>query len=234
MWGILPHVQRRSDKGLLRDGEWEGFFSKYTILPATSLDDDDNDCHFHHIVIQKDVEPGSNASRPTYIDWTICLQMGFQKTSFPLLIYKQYWVLRLQWWSSFCPYTVFKLGTQENGEQQCQQLSTLIWCYRRILDSAIRIDSKLWAGRPRNRVFIPGTCKRSLVFLMCPPTFLYNRYQDLLSQGFSNRSVKLITHSHLMLRLAMSGAIPPIKTCSWTAQRHIYLYLYNDFETATK
>jgi hypothetical protein len=35
-----------------------------------------------------------------------------------------------------------------------------------------RYSPKLWAGRPRNRVSIPGKCKRSLFFLMRPPSLL--------------------------------------------------------------
>jgi hypothetical protein len=132
------------------------------------------------------------------------------------------------------PYTVVKLDTQETGEQQRHQLSTWIWCYRRIMDSAVDIVPKLWAERPRNRVSIPGICERSLFFLMRPSSLLYNGYQDLLSQRFSNRSAKLTTHPHLMLRLGMSGAIPPTNTSSWTAQRHLYFYLYNEFETVSK
>jgi len=43
-----------------------------------------------------------------------------------------------------------------------------------------------------------------------PPSLLYSGYRGLLPRGWSGRGAKLTTHLHLVPRLRMSGAIPPL------------------------
>jgi hypothetical protein len=89
-------------------------------------------------------------------------------------------------------------------------------------DRPIGIVGRPWIGQPRNRGSIFKSPKKFLHSpkrpnsLWGPPSPLFNGYQGRFPQGSSNQRVKLTVHFHLLSRLRMSGAIPPLpRIRSW-------------------
>jgi hypothetical protein len=109
------------------------------------------------------------------------------------------------------------------------------------------IVTRLWAGIPRNSGSIPGRGKRFIISvqradrLSVPYFRLFCGYWSIFSPRQNGRLAKLTTHPHLVSRLRMSGAIPPLPYMPlWLAQQIYLVYVcacvlrdkpYLDFKT---
>ena len=97
------------------------------------------------------------------------------------------------------------------------------------------IVSRLRERLSRNRSLIPGRSERFTSFPERPDglwgrtSFLFNGYRGFSPRGVSGRDVKLTAHFHLVPRLRMRGATPPLPDISsWGIEDDtIRLYFYS-------
>jgi hypothetical protein len=93
------------------------------------------------------------------------------------------------------------------------------------------VEARLWAGQPRNRNSIPGTGQQIFScfsyrqdLLSGSSNFLGIGWRRFSPRGKASRSMKLTTQLHLVPRLDMRGAKPPLPhtpSCDG-AKRRVY------------
>jgi hypothetical protein len=104
----------------------------------------------------------------------------------------------------------------------------VLLCDVRSLDGIV---SRKWMGQPRNCGSVPGRDKRFFFFPVKfphPSSILVSGCRGHLLRGQNSRDMKLTDHLHIVQRLRMIGAIPPL----WPAQGQHYLYsvVYRNFQ----